>query len=75
MTLLATWPFGMAALPAEVLVWPRGVDVALLALTIGLFASLAALVVAREDGRSLPRRTRVRLEGVHTADEQLPSAA
>ena len=75
MTLFATWLIGMAAIPAEVLVWPRGLDAALWALTVGLIASLAALVGAREAGRSLPRRTRARLEGMHVDDDQLPSAA
>lgn len=75
MTLFTTWLFGMAALPAQILVWPRGVDMALLILTGGLLASLAALIVAREDGRPIRRRMRVRLEGMRMADEKLASAA
>lgn len=77
MTLFATWIFGMGALPTEVLAWPHGVDAAMLVLTIGLLASIAALVFAREDGRSIPSRgrTRIRLEGLHSTDDPIPNAA
>ncbi len=75
MVLLCTWLFGMAALPAEVLVWPHGVELGLWGLTGALGATLAVLFGLRETGRSVRSSTRLRLEGVHPADDQLRPAA
>jgi hypothetical protein len=65
----------MAALPTEILVWPQGVDLGLWGLTGALGATLAVLVGLRETGRSVRPSTRLRLEGVHPADDQLRTAA